>query len=113
MIVGGESVRSAAVYVLAWARRVLADCRKAKTPFFLKQLGTNPVEDGKPLPPVDKHGGDWCEWPDDLRHRDTPHFHDWLAHNGEHPEQRHRAPPRARLKKTHYATRGRKRSTNS
>jgi hypothetical protein len=38
-------------------------------PFFVKQLGSNPVENGKPLKFKDCYGGDWSEWPQDLRIR--------------------------------------------
>jgi protein gp37 len=57
---------------IAWARDVRDECRRAKVAFFLKQLGSAPVEDGKPLKLQDGHGGDWAEWPRDLRVREMP-----------------------------------------
>lgn len=78
VILGGESgngdlTRS---FDLAWARELRDHCRKRGVAFFLKQLGHNPVEDGKSIRLVHPHGGDWDEWPEDLRVREFPgYFH--------------------------------------
>ncbi|WP_437763431.1 hypothetical protein WMF27_41020 [Sorangium sp. So ce281] len=37
----------------------------------MKQLGSAPFENNRPMK-LDKHGGDWKEWPDDLRVRQMP-----------------------------------------
>ena len=57
---------------LAWARQLRDEYRKAKVAYFLKQLGALPVDGGKPVELRDGHGGDWNEWPDDLRVREVP-----------------------------------------
>lgn len=57
---------------LAWARNIREQCRAVEVPFFLKQLGGNPVEKGSMLRLRDRHGGDWSEWPEDLRIREIP-----------------------------------------
>jgi protein gp37 len=41
-------------------------------PVFVKQLGAIPVEGGRRLKLRDGHGGDWDEWPPDLRVREMP-----------------------------------------
>ncbi|MCB9832109.1 MAG: DUF5131 family protein [Planctomycetes bacterium] len=77
VIVGGESsqkARPAKPFDLAWARKLRDECRALEIPFFLKQLGGAPVENGEPyrlrLKPA--HGGAWEEWPEDLRVREMP-----------------------------------------
>lgn len=72
VIQGGESGRGARPFDLAWARGLRDECRNATVPYFLKQLGRRPVDCGLELKLRDPHGGDWTEWPDDLRVRDTP-----------------------------------------
>lgn len=72
VIVGGESGPNAKPFDLAWARRIQADCSKAGVPFFMKQFGARPSDTGVPLALVDGHGGDWAEWPADLRVRELP-----------------------------------------
>jgi protein gp37 len=95
LIVGGESGPNARAFDLAWARSVIAQCRAAGVPCFVKQLGAHPLEEeacGPPeaealakkmgLGPVvarvteyalrDRKGGDMQEWPADLRVRQFP-----------------------------------------
>jgi protein gp37 len=72
IIQGGESGKEARPFHLAWARRLLADCRKSNVPFFLKQLGRVVVDDGRTMRLRDPHGGEWAEWPEDLRVREMP-----------------------------------------
>jgi protein gp37 len=74
VIVGGESGARdyAETFDLAWARDIREQCRKAGVAFFVKQLGTRPVENGVPLKLHNRHGGDWNEWPEDLRTREFP-----------------------------------------
>ena len=72
LIVGGESGRYDAVrtFDLSWARELRDLCRKKRVAFFLKQLGRRPFEGEEELRLRDKHGGDWSEWPEDLRVRE-------------------------------------------
>ncbi len=86
VIVGGESgpVRpgklSAEVWAqrrprpfdIDWARSLLDECAGAQVPCFLKQLGSDPVERGLHLTLNDSHGGDWSEWPEQLKVREVP-----------------------------------------
>jgi protein gp37 len=72
VICGGESGTAAKPFDLAWARELREQCREAEVAFFIKQLGSNPVEDGEPLRLKDGHGGDWNEWPEDLKVRQFP-----------------------------------------
>ena len=79
VIVGGESGHGARPCDLAWIRSVVAQCRAAGVPAFVKQLGARPVV-RHPMEPgalvdarcADRKGGDWNEWPDDVRVREWP-----------------------------------------
>jgi protein gp37 len=84
VIVGGESDQGKAKgrpFDVRWARSLRDQCREAGVPFFLKQLGSRPIET-KVVPGLvtqtlygvvdslklhDRHGGDESEWPEDLR----------------------------------------------
>jgi protein gp37 len=90
VIVGGESGLRARPFDLGWARSAVRQCRQAGVSAFVKQLGARPIEsepDDGPEWPVplehdnsgnvvpmlrDSHGGDWDEWPEDLRVREFP-----------------------------------------
>ncbi len=72
LIVGGESGKHARPFDLAWARGLRDQCREEGVAFFCKQLGRRPVENGREIRLRDGHGGDWSEWPDDLRVREMP-----------------------------------------
>lgn len=76
VIVGGESGHQAKPFDLKWARSLRDRCREEGTAFFMKQLGAKPEEDGKRIKLEDAHGGNWEEWPEDLRIRELPEkFH--------------------------------------
>lgn len=93
VIVGGESGRGARVCHVDWIRAVLSQCQAADVPCFVKQLGpavqanygdmdiAHPMMGWKHLRwvgeeqvcrPHDPKGGDWTEWPEDLRVRQLP-----------------------------------------
>lgn len=85
VIVGGESGKHARGFDLAWARSAVEQCRQAGVACFVKQLGAAPyglweTEAMSPAPYPkgrqwdlkDSHGGDWDEWPADLRVREYP-----------------------------------------
>jgi protein gp37 len=72
VIQGGESGESPRVFDLDWARSLLVECERSGVPYFLKQLGACPVEGGRRLKLRDRHGGDWREWPEELRRRQVP-----------------------------------------
>lgn len=74
LIAGGESGRLDAVHPfdLGWARELREACRRAGVAFFLKQLGRRPVGERRELRLNDSHGGNWSEWPEDLRLREVP-----------------------------------------
>ncbi len=72
VIVGGESGHYARPFHLEWARDLREQCREQGVAFFVKQLGAKPFENGQPLKLHDRHGGDWQEWPEDLRIREMP-----------------------------------------
>lgn len=74
LIVGGESGPGARPFDLAWARELRERCREEGVAFFCKQLGAAPVENGERLTLEDPHGGEWNEWPRDLRVREMPAF---------------------------------------
>src|SRR3990167_6615835 len=82
MIVGGESGPGARPMDVQWARDIVAQCRAARVPVFVKQLGARAVEHihtGNATVPMvrrlglrDRKGGAPSEWPEDLRVRDYP-----------------------------------------
>lgn len=82
IIVGGESGPQARPFWIDWARSIIAQCKTAGVSCFVKQLGSNPRMAGdlvapglRAMPPLhlrDKKGGDWSEWPEDLRIREFP-----------------------------------------
>lgn len=87
IIIGGESGAKARPFALEWARSLVRQARAARVAPFVKQLGACPVapvnEGGGvvvgsgpwgpvPLMLTDSHGGDWNEWPPDLRVREFP-----------------------------------------
>jgi hypothetical protein len=89
VICGGESAQRGfkpRPFDLAWARSLRDQCKAADVPFFMKQLGLMPIytvpgplglsDRGMSLTTNlvlrDSHGGDWNEWPDDLRVRQVP-----------------------------------------
>jgi protein gp37 len=75
VIAGGQSRKGAADKPcrVEWLRDLRDQCREAGVCFFLKQLGANVWEDGRRLRLRDSsHGGDWSEWPEDLRVREFP-----------------------------------------
>jgi protein gp37 len=75
-IVGGESGTKARPLNVEWARSLVRQCQSAGVSVFVKQLGLSPyfAENGarKYLQLKDHKGGDWNEWPEDLRVRDFP-----------------------------------------
>lgn len=93
VIVGGESGPKARAFDLAWARSIVAQCRAAGVPCFVKQLGAKPVdrhatcaenhppeecwpdtrfEQGQWAKLKSRKGGEPDEWPEDLRVREWP-----------------------------------------
>lgn len=69
VIIGGESGTKPHFFDIKWARTLIAQCRREKTDVFVKQLGANTG-----LGLKSKKGGDWNEWPEDLRIRQFPWF---------------------------------------
>lgn len=65
VIVGGESGRGARRMDLDWVREIIADCRDAGVPVFVKQLGSVWAADTC-------KGGEITTWPHDLRVREWP-----------------------------------------
>ncbi len=87
LIAGGESGHGARSCDLAWVRGLRKQCSSAGVPCFVKQLGSKPVQwspyaDGlggvtggggmESCRGEDPKGGNWDEWPEDLRVREYP-----------------------------------------
>jgi protein gp37 len=105
VIVGGESGPGARPMDVAWVRSIVAQCKAADVPVFVKQLGARaispvPAEQhpsmrfventfryehwmktygGVPMLLRDRKGGDPSEWPEDLRIREWPTAHAGVA----------------------------------
>lgn len=80
VIFGGESGAKARPCDVGWIRDGVQQCRAAGVSPFVKQLGTRPyevtIEMGDAISQTlrlhDSKGGDWNEWPEDLRVREWP-----------------------------------------
>ena len=72
LIVGGESGHGARPFQLDWARNMIQQCRRQKVACFVKQVGHQPWDNGKPLKLESSKGGDMDEWPKDIRVREFP-----------------------------------------
>lgn len=83
VIVGGESGPGARACDLDWIREVVRQCRVARVPCFVKQLGAAAREPlalsfdppdiiSVPMNLRDRKGGDMDEWPESLRVRQFP-----------------------------------------
>ena len=73
VIAGGESGPNARPCVIGHIRSLVKQCKVANVPVFVKQLGKRPTNrEGVPHPLSDSHGGNWDEWPEDLRVREFP-----------------------------------------
>lgn len=70
IIVGGESGPHARPMHPSWALYLRDLCKALGVAFMVKQLGTLAAKTSHFR---DKKGGDWAEWPADLRVRETPH----------------------------------------
>lgn len=72
VIHGGESGLGARAFEIEWASELIAQCRKHKVPYFLKQLGAVVTNKGKLVSFEDAHASDWEHWPRKLRVRQMP-----------------------------------------
>lgn len=82
IICGGESGAGARPCRVEWIRSVVRQCKSAGVPVFVKQLGSNPIEQRSllsgdlchfySLELRDRKGGDMSEWDEDLRIREMP-----------------------------------------
>ena len=74
VIIGGESGGRSRPMQIDWARDLIAQCKEAHIPCFVKQMGRMAL-DGKvrlPLVHDSSHGGDPEDWPEDLNVREIP-----------------------------------------
>lgn len=92
MIIGGESGDGARPFNLDWALELIRECEMGDVACFVKQLGFYAYTEnanlydlparqlvahgdtaaGARIVLTDSHGGDWDEWPDQLRFRAFP-----------------------------------------
>jgi protein gp37 len=76
VIVGGESGPKARPCNIEWVRNLVSQCQRILVPVFVKQLGASVWLDDTPdferALLKDRKGGDWTEWPEDLRIREFP-----------------------------------------
>lgn len=66
IIMGGESGNNARPFDCQWARNTAHECRSAGIQFHLKQLGSNPIDNGQAINAGFK-GQNVEKWPEDLR----------------------------------------------
>lgn len=72
VICGGESGPGARPFRTEWAQSIIEQCKSAGVACFVKQLGSNVVQDGESRRKKDRKGGDMHEWPHELRVREFP-----------------------------------------
>jgi protein gp37 len=76
VIVGGESGPAARPCNIHWIYDIKNFCRSAGVACFVKQLGANAVDAEHAsvwdIELKDRKGGDWLEWPENLRVREFP-----------------------------------------
>lgn len=77
VIVGGESGAHARQCSVEWIDDILHQCRQARVPCFIKQLGKNSGHNPEGtyfqrIGFIHSKGGDPAEWPDNLRVREMP-----------------------------------------
>jgi protein gp37 len=72
IIFGGESDKDARSTHLAWIRHGIQFCKFYDIACFVKQLGSKPIDNNSVIKLNDWHGGEWDEWPADLRIREFP-----------------------------------------
>lgn len=76
IIVGGESGPNSSRFLYEWAQDTITQAKQIGAACFVKQMGANPwqeVDDiAMPWKLQDKKGGDWNEWPEELRVREFP-----------------------------------------
>lgn len=76
VIVGGESKQGkmkARPFDLNAAISVIEQCKRYHVPVFVKQMGDNPVFNGKPVGPFGWHGENMDLWPEPLQVQEFPH----------------------------------------
>lgn len=74
VIIGGESGNDTGQWgfrpcFLAWISKLVNECKAARTPVFVKQMGTFISKHNGYR---DRHGGDLDEWPEEFRVRQMP-----------------------------------------
>jgi len=77
IILGGESGEDAGITYLEIMRQMIDQCNLAETNVFVKQIGSKVIgklgpEQKKLYKMMDPKGGDWNEWPEDVRIRELP-----------------------------------------
>lgn len=102
VIIGGESGPGARPCNVEWVRFIVRQCKAAKVPCFVKQLGSvvdvheseEPFGDtrevnGRWITKLNHaKGGDPSEWPDDLRVREVPEgLREMTKHQGPNPKE--------------------------
>ena len=93
-IVGGESGAQARPFDLDWARAIKLQCREFSVRYYLKQLGSRPIQNGVAFPlsqrmqsgSKDTHGVLLENFPADLRIQQWPKF-GVLAGSRDHQEE--------------------------
>lgn len=73
VIAGGESGPHARPFRVEWGVSLMEQCDAAGVPFFWKQMGDHVIDRHGERIRLAHKGGDWSEWPEELRVREWPH----------------------------------------
>ncbi|BCL40134.1 DUF5131 family protein [Nostoc sp. MS1] len=72
VIIGGESGSNSRPCHIEWIESIVQQCQSAKTPVFVKQLGSNAFLNHQQFKTRDKKGGTIQEFPEHLRIKEFP-----------------------------------------
>lgn len=72
VIVGGESGPKARPFRVEWGINLMAQCANAGVAFFWKQMGDHVIDRHGERIRLAHKGGDWSQWPEELRVREFP-----------------------------------------
>lgn len=72
LVIGGESGSQARLFDAQWARDGAVWGSTHKVPTFVKQMGSNPYDNGEKMYLSNRKGADPSEWPEDVRMRQAP-----------------------------------------
>lgn len=72
VIIGGESGPGAREFRMEWAGNIVSQCKSARVPVFVKQMGDNATWDSERMNNFGPKGKEMSKWPEYLQVREFP-----------------------------------------